>query len=302
MGVSMLSPASHHRSHTSAGQAVKPASAGTPPGNPEAVIPSTHESVIVAQFKADQDSMSHIKSRTRRTEAKRHALARYQQWLDVFPDKRTFEKHDERMFVWLLLWHIDVGDWQRSLELARFALPSGMLSPLDFSRTLPETVAEELAGGILNTGKPEHHADVLDQLAQLLDGYDMIDQISAKLYKARGLARLDSDPDQARELLGNALALDPKSGVKRHLQALDGTGKHKARAAVVNINDYSLSARQAAKLANMTAPAFLRHAKKHPDLLPRVEIPLGKRHLYRFNPTHVKAYLKKHLVKTTCNQ
>lgn len=257
-----------------------------------------HEPVIVAQFKADQNSMSHIKSRTRRIVAKRQALARYQQWLDAFPHKRVFEKSDEAMFAWLLLWTIDVGDWQRALVLARFALPAGMLSPLDFSRTLPETVTEEIAGGILNAGATADHADLLDDLAQLVDGYDMTDQITAKLHKARALARLDTDPEQARQLLATAEALDPKSGVKRHLKALATSDKPAQRKAADDIQAYSLSGRAAAAMANMTATAFLRHAKKHPELLPRLEIPVGTRHLYRFNPKHVKAYLKNHLVNT----
>ncbi len=71
------------------------------------------------------------------------------------------------------------------------------------------------------------------------------------------------------------------------------------RKAVHEIHEYSLSGRAAAAMANMTAPAFLRHAKKSPDLLPRIEIPVGNtgnRHLYRFNPKHVKAYMVRHLV------
>jgi hypothetical protein len=139
---------------------------------------------------------------------------------------------------------------------------------------------------------------LLDALALQVDGYDMTDQITAKLYKARALARLQRDPETARELLLTATQLDPKAGVKRYLKALDAGNKPTVKKEVANIQDYSLSARAAATLANMTPPAFLRHAKKHPDLLPRLEIPVGARHLYRFNPKHVKAYMKQHLVNT----
>lgn len=256
-----------------------------------------YESVIVGQFSADYHAMGHIKSRTRRVDAKRHALERYQQWLDAFMQRQGWEGREASMFVWLMLWHIDVGNWQRGLELARFALGVSLTSPKDFSRTLPETVCEEIAGGILKAGNPADHADVLEGLAALLSGHDMTDQISAKLHKARGMSLMDADPAQARQHLLKALELDSGAGVKRILQTLD-SNKPKTRSQPVNIQDFSLSGREAATLANMTAPAFLRHAKKHPDLLPRVEIPVGKRNFYRFNPKHVRAYMKQHLIKS----
>ncbi|UOG93186.1 MAG: hypothetical protein L3K52_05490 [Candidatus Thiothrix sulfatifontis] len=81
--------------------------------------------------------------------------------------------------------------------------------------------------------------------------------------------------------------------VSRPQKNLNATAHRKA---VHEIHEYSLSGRAAAAMANMTAPAFLRHAKKHPNLLPRIEIPVGNRHLYRFNPKHVKAYMVRHLV------
>lgn len=261
----------------------------------EAAREERYENIIMAQFKADYYRMMHIKSRKTRVSVKRATLAQYQAWLTDFMHKQSYEGNETSMFVWLTLWHLDVGDWQRGLELAGFALAEGMSSPKDFARTLVETVTEELVGGILKEGTVTRNADLLDDLAQRVNGYDMTDQITAKLYKARALARLDSDPNKARECLLMAAELDPNAGVKRHLTALDAGDKPKTRK-VENIQDYSLSARAAATLANMTPPAFLRHAKKHPDLLPRLEIPVGTRHLYRFNPKHVKAYMKQHLV------
>ncbi len=289
----MLSPAAQHRTGNSTRRADLPTAA-----TPQAVRDSLHDSIVMMQFNADYHRMSHIKSRVTRATIKRQVLTQYQAWLNTFMVQHAYESKDAIMFVWLTVWHIDVSQWQRGLELARYALAEGMAAPKDFSRSLVETVTEEIAGGILKAGNAADYLDLLDDLAQLVDGYDMTDQITAKLHKARALARFDHDPTQARELLISAAQLDPKAGVKRHLQALDAGGKPTPRKAADNIQDYSLSARAAATLANMTAPAFLRHAKKHPDLLPRLEIPVGTRHLYRFTPKHVKAYMKHHLVKT----
>lgn len=296
----MLSPAASHRLKTSVARAATlPAPAMQPKvdSKPLPAIEPKHEPVFLGQFKADFNQMAHIKSRARRVDAKRNALTRYQQWLTDFMRRQGWEGREINMFVWLMLWHMDVGDWRRGLELARFALAAGMASPKDFSRTLAETVCEEIAGGILKAGCFNSHADVLEGLAELLAGHDMTDQISAKLCKARGLACIPLDTDKARQHLLQALELDSGAGVKRILKALDGNQRH-PRSQPVNIQEFTLSGRAAAQLANMTAPAFLRHAKKHPDQLPRVEIPIGKRTLYRFNPRHVRAYMKQHLINS----
>ena len=296
----MLSPAAQHRMKASMPVAESYPPAELPRPEPVAEIAGNtafHETVLMGQFKADYYKMGHIKSRSRRVDAKRHALERYQEWLNAFLNRQGWEGREASMFVWLLLWHIDTGDWKRGVELARFALTAGFCSPKDFSRTLAETVCEEIVGGILKSEQAANHADTLDDLAQLVVSHDLTDQITAKLYKARGLARLTIDPTAARVMLVQALELDSHAGVKRHLKALDTPNTPKDEKPAVKIQEFSLSAAAAAKVANMTAPAFLRHAKKHPDLLPRVEIPIGKRTLYRFNPKHVRAYMKQHLVK-----
>lgn len=299
----MQSLAAKHRNASSAPRRkIPPATAATTAFVPAQTVATAceerHESIIMTQFKADQHHMTHIKSRIKRTAIKRSTLTRYQEWLTAFMQKQSYTGDEARMFVWLTLWHLDVGDWQRGLELAGFALTEGMSAPNDFARTLAETVTEEMVSGILKEGTVTHHLDLLDALAQQINDYDMTDQITAKLYKARALARLDSDPEKARELLLMAAELDSKAGVKRYLKALEARKKPTTRKAE-NIQDYSLSARAAAKLANMAQPTFIRHAKKHPDLLPRLEIPVGTRHLYRFNPKHVKAYIARHMVNAT---
>lgn len=295
----MLSPAAQHRLKASGGGRVEtPAAATVASEKPNTARIQNHESVLAGQFFADLHSMGHIKSRIRRTDKKRHALERYQVWLDSFMERGGWQGRESFMFVWLLLWTIDVSEWRRGLQLAQFALAAGMGTPKDFSRNLAETVCEEIVGGILKTDDPAQYSDILETLAALVNGCDMTDQITAKLCKARGVVRLTVDPEKARELFLQALKLDPDVGVKRYLKALDNTKTPKVRTPSDSLQAFSLSATAAAKLANMTAPAFLRHAKKYPDLLPRVEIPIGKRTLYRFNPKHVRAYQKQHLIKT----
>jgi hypothetical protein len=258
-----------------------------------------HGDILLGQFKADYHTLAHIKSRTRRTEAKRAILGTYQAWLDSYPNRTGQTSRDTNAYVWLLLWTIDAGQWARAVQLAQVAISHGMESPQDFSRSLAETICEEIAGGIIKAGNPADHADVLDALAALVESHDMADQVSAKLHKARALAKVGTDQDQARALFTQALTLDSGSGVKRYLAALDGANrKPTVKKPVLDISSYTLSGRAAAALANMTPPRFLRCAKRHPDLLPRIAIPMGTRTIYRFNPDNVRAFIKENHVSS----
>lgn len=296
----MLSPAAQHRIKASvAGKALLTAPVMPSKSNSKSALTleSKHESVFMAQFKAEFYQMGHIKSRARRKDVKRQVLGRHQEWLDSVMQRQQWQGDETNMFVWLTLWTLDIGEWKRGLDLARFALISGMTSPKEFNRSLAETVCEEIVGGILKAGDCHPYLNLLEDLAALLKGHDMADQITAKLYKARGLAWMTLEPSKARDMLLKALAFDVEVGVKRHLNTLNGHSRQSS-SPLAAIQDYSLSGRAAAKLANMTAPAFLRHAKKHPDQLPHLAIPVGQRIIYRFNPKHVKAYLKQYFINS----
>ncbi len=296
----MFSPAAAHRMKV---QAQTPAPLVQDVSD-EFALPSPlphHESVLRGQFKADFYQLKHIKSRVRRNKEKQYILTRYQGWLDsVLQEKESsLVGTQASMFVWLLVWHLDVGEWQRGFELARIALKQGLAAPTDFSRSLAETVCEELVTGILKAELAPNYRLLLIELNALLAGQDMADPVSAKLYKALGLAYQHTEPEVAKAYFVQALALDSDAGVKRYLTALSGQSGKRVREPVLDYRQFTLSANAAAKLATMTTPRFLRHAQKYPDLLPRLEIKLNRRKIYQFNPAHVKAYLQAHLITSS---
>ncbi|WP_298613005.1 phage terminase small subunit [uncultured Thiothrix sp.] len=260
-----------------------------------------HESVLMGQFKADFQQLKHIKSRVRRNQEKQSLLGRYQGWLDSVLQEKTASLVGTQasVFVWLLVWHLDVGEWLRGFELARVALKQGLAAPTDFSRSLAETVCEELVTGILKAELAPNYRLLLIELNALLAGQDMADPVTAKLYKALGLAYQHSEPEVAKAYFVQALERDSEVGVKRYLSALNGQGARRTREPVRDYRQFTLSAHAAAKLAQMTTPRFLRHAKKYPDLLPRLEINLNRRKIYQFNPVHVRAYLQAHLITSS---
>lgn len=309
----MLSPAAQQRKIADKVQSVQAATSVTPPAAtapattvaPDDRIPSVsvpvEHNVWALRFKMDFDRMNHIKSRTRRNLAKRETLVSLQDWLNTVMQSGDDEPDTEWQFVWLLVWHLDVCDWQRGLTLARYALNAGFSAPRDFNRNLAELVCEDIADGILHAGTCSSHLNLLDELAALVEDYDITDQISAKLFKARGLARIPLDLVTARDYLQQALELDANAGVKKHLNNLKLLLSEKpktSRAAPVDLTAFNLSARAAAKMANMHVSTLLRHAKAQPQLLPCVAIPVGNRTFYRFNQKQVKAYLTQHMVKT----
>lgn len=292
----MLSPAAKHRLRTDPKPTVKPVRMPDHDAAATAKRAAQYEAVIREQFKADYHQMKRIKSRVRRSAVKGKVLVKYQGWLVDFMRRSSWTVKESSMFVWLMLWHIDAGDWGWSLELAGFAIEQGLSTPKDFERNLPEVVCEEIAGAILKVGKSEQYREVLFGLVTLVEGRDMTDPITAKLHKALGLSLLETEREQAQRHFEQALKLNPGVGVKRHLQTLKGY-KRKPKRERPNLDAFSLSANAAAKLANLSTPAFLRHARKYPERLPHLEIPVGKRTYYRFNPHHVRAYLKNHLIE-----
>lgn len=284
----MLSPAAQHRTSITAKPEVQPSAANTP-----------YDTLIIQKFRIDQNRVKAIRSRKRRCELKRSALSSYQPWVADFMKATGYTGEQASMFVWLLLWNIDVGNWQAGYDMAVFAIGKGMASPVDFSRTLAETVTEQMVDGINQASQQADNRLLLESLYQMAKPLDMTDQITAKLYKAYGLACIGSDNDKARHLLEEALKLNEHSGVKRVLSRLGGCLDSRVDRRKKDYSKvYSLSASQAAKRLGFSAPTVIRHAKKYPDKLPHLSIPMGKRTVYRFNVADIKRYKTKHLVSS----
>lgn len=278
----MLSPAAEHRNRM-ANQPNKAAAA--------AVVLLPHESILLKQFAVDRNRLATIRSRTSRTTAKRGILENYSEWIGGFNPEAGYTREQESMFTWLLLWNVDVGNWEQAIKMAAFALASGLNAPVEFTRTLAETVTEQLADGINRAGEHERYKSLLDSLHELVRDQDMTDQITAKLYKACGLACIETDKERAKAMFIRAIELNPNAGVKRLLKQLSNGKKP------VKTKNYSLSARNAAAELGVSLPTVIRHAKKHPDRLHHTCIQMGIRTVYRFNLADVKQYKINYLGK-----
>lgn len=188
----------------------------------------------LAQLHQHRLHLKSIQSVEKKSEAKRAMLPEYDAYISGVLEARPGLQDD--VIASVLIWHIDAGNYARGLELAAYAMESGIKPPDHYNRDLPTIVQDEVAEAIL-TGKVVG-ADAVQIAAQamaLTEGADTPDQAKSKLHKAAGWAILgktsSSDVDmktrtledcrEAMPLLKRAMELDPRAGVKKDIERLE---------------------------------------------------------------------------------
>ncbi len=223
-------PAQRHRMHHLALQQAALAEASTSTARP--LAPPTNCSW--AQLHQHRLALKDMHSVERKIEAKRTMLPAYDAYLDGVLEARPGTQDD--VLATVLVWHIDAGNYERGLQLADYAMASGIKPPDQYNRNLPTIVQDEIAEAILG-GKAQGPAAI--QLAAkaiaLTEAADTPDQAKSKLYKAAGWAVLGKtgthDVDmktrdikacqEALPLLQRAMDLDSRAGVKKDIERLE---------------------------------------------------------------------------------
>lgn len=198
--------------------------------------------LTLAQLHQHRLRLKDLHSVEKKIEAKRVMLPEYDAYVDGVLAARPGTQDD--VIATVLVWHIDAGNYPRALEIAEYALASGITPPDNYNRKLPTIVQDEVAEAVI-AGKVKGQAavDIVAVAMALTQDADTPDQAKSKLYKAAGWAVLgktgSSDVDMAsrtlkacREalpLLQRALELDRvKSGVKKDIERLERRLKPKA--------------------------------------------------------------------------
>lgn len=129
-----------------------------------------------------------------------------------------------------MLWAIDCQDYPQALRIGRYVVKHGLSMRDDFKRTAPVLLAEEISNQVLNIATADAGADLsgyvalLDEVAAIVEGSDMPDEVASKLCKARGFSRRGSSDNETKgealKLFRRATELNPNAGVKREMQAL----------------------------------------------------------------------------------
>jgi hypothetical protein len=229
----MISPARASLHRKLASQAAPRAAAQGAAPMPESGPVASEYQLLLAALGVDLIQLRNIQSIERKIEAKREMIGRYLPWIEgaLTADHAAQDEIVSTMMVWA----IDVGDWDLALRLAEHVLKHGIALPERYKRQPAVLVAEEFAEAGL---KPQPAIDLewLLLAQQLTADADMPDQVRAKLAKAVALgfiARADAfDPEAESGMAGGkpalieaaliqlrrALELDQGSGVKKLIE------------------------------------------------------------------------------------
>ena len=204
----MISPARASLHRKLASQAAPRAAAQGAAPMPESGPVASEYQLLLAALGVDLIQLRNIQSIERKIEAKREMITRYLPWIDGAISAENAAQ--DEIVSTMMVWSIDVGDWDLALRLAEHVLKHGIALPERYKRQPAVLVAEEFAEAGL---KPEPAIDLewLLLAQQLTGDADMPDQVRAKLAKAVGLAFLARaaayDPEAESAVAGGKPAL-----------------------------------------------------------------------------------------------
>lgn len=195
--------------------------------------------LMLAQLGEHKRQLKQIQSVERKAEAKRKMLPEYSAWVEGVLAADSGAQDD--VFMTVLVWHIDAGDFAAALPLAAYAIRHKLTMPDQYKRPTACLIAEEFANMVLKAPdaiRPED-ARALMEVEALVSGEDMPDEVRAKLHKALGYAvgqvGIGMDATAARAQreralmhLRRALELHDKSGVKKDIERIEREIKNAA--------------------------------------------------------------------------
>lgn len=191
------------------------------------VVRTAHEQIL-HRLRLDQASLKAVQSTETKAVMKRDMLPNYQGWIDGTLEGDS-GRQDE-VITTMMLWAIDCQDYPQALKMGRYVVKHGLSMRDDFKRTAPVMLAEEISNQALNVATTDAGADmsayitVLDELAEIVAGADMPDEVQSKLCKARAFSRRGTADNETKgealKLFRRATELNPAAGVKREMQSI----------------------------------------------------------------------------------
>lgn len=206
-------PAQRHRQAALAQKEVTNITAG-----PNAVY-----RMLQLKLREDKQALKSKQSIQAKIELKRELVGHYDEWINATLSAGKGDQ--DNLLTTLMLWHIDIGNFSRALDIADYAMTHKLKMPDAHQRTLPTVVAEEIA----DTAKRLATSDEIDdeQIAQVLRAStmtaeaDMPDQVRAKLARQVGELTETTNPVFALDNFQTALKFDENSGVKGSIKRLE---------------------------------------------------------------------------------
>lgn len=208
-----LTPAAKHRQKMLAQKEVINIEAGSTPAY----------RLLQIKLREDKQALKAVQSIQAKIELKKDLVGHYDDWINATLETGKGDK--DPLLTTLMLWHIDIGNFGRALDIAEYAMKHGLTMPDAHQRTLATVVAEEVA----DTAKKLATSNEIDdeQVAQVLRAStltadaDMPDQVRAKLARQVGELTEATNPDYALEQYRTALKFDENVGVKGSIKRLE---------------------------------------------------------------------------------
>lgn len=192
---------------------------------------TTYE-LMLAKLQQDQLRLKQVQSNQNKALLKAELLPEYTDYVAGVLAGGKGAQDD--VFVTVMLWRFDAGDFAGGLEAAAYVLQHGLKMPERFNRTTGCVVAEEIAEAALRALKAGTGFDLAVPLQanELTASHDMPDAARAKLMLAIGrLYALKVKDDASGEDLGNlvnakeyltkAISLYSACGAKKDLERVD---------------------------------------------------------------------------------
>ncbi|MFD0321973.1 phage terminase small subunit [Lysobacter gummosus] len=188
---------------------------------------------MLMKLAEDRRRLKLVQSVERKIEVKRKLLPEYAPWVEGVLGSGRGGQDAVLMFV--LVWHIDAGNYADALRIADYALRFDLAMPDTYQRTTATVIAEQIADAALiaQAAGAAFSLGVLSQADELTRDKDMPDEVRAKLHKALGvgyMAKAGEAPfsgaprgwaEIARDHLRRALQLHDRVGVKKEIERLD---------------------------------------------------------------------------------
>ncbi|WP_083002009.1 phage terminase small subunit [Halomonas sp. GT] len=214
----MKSPARQHFEQVTAAKAAGAATPGQQQGGEQ------YELHAAALYEARR-TLKTIKSIQAKIEKKRELLPDFMPYVNGVLAEGKGAKDD--VLMTLMVWCIDVGDFEKALEIGAYAVKHNLDTPDQYDRDTVSILAEEIAEGVKaqldkEGADADALANVMARAVAIVGDADMHDQIKAKVHKSYGYAlRAAEDAEEALHQLKQALALNEKIGVKQDIQQLE---------------------------------------------------------------------------------
>lgn len=208
-----LTPAARHRRKALSQKEVTNITAG----------PNQAYRMLQLKLREDKQELKSKQSIQAKIELKRDLVGHYEEWIDA--SLASGKGDQDNLLTTMMLWHIDIGNFGRALDIAEYAMKHDLKMPDAHQRTLATVVAEEIA----DTAKKLATSNEIDdeQIAQVLRAStitaeaDMPDQVRAKLSRQVGELTEAVNPVFALDNYQNALRFDANSGVKGSIKRLE---------------------------------------------------------------------------------